>query len=177
MCCNTHTVRLCSRVTLLITITLAKKGREICYSYILHLWALRVRESGLNSVMTLNDKICKGKLEYLIAFSLSFLFLSAGGMKIISRLVQIHNMDKRSKLEEERGRERQVPSSPTIEPASPLLNTMEKATCAQFGEGEEVCTDGGEGGVPIQRRRSSSNRLRRQENSVREGTIVFVICS
>lgn len=95
--------------------------------------------------------------------------LLVGGVSIISRLVQIHKMDKRSKLEEER--EQQVPSSPTVLPASPVPEVMGKtATAAQFtGEaGSEA--EIGEEGVSRQRRRSSSNRLQRQEKSVHEGT-------
>ena len=97
----------------------------------------------------------------------------AGGMTIISRLVQIHKMDKRSKLEEER--EQQVPSSPTILPASPVPEGMDKTT-AQISSGDE---ENVEDSITRQRRRSSSNRLQRQEKSVREGEIdcVFLVGS
>ncbi len=96
-----------------------------------------------------------------------FVFI-AGGMSIISRLVQIHKMDKRSKLEEER--EQQVPSSPTILPASPVPENMEKSTSSSHLS-EIAASDVGEieEDIPRQRRRSSSNRLQRQEKSVREG--------
>lgn len=100
----------------------------------------------------------------------NFLFIfPAGGMKIISRLVQIHKMDRRSKLEEEREREQQVPSSPTILPASPVPDALDKTTGMQFGGGANSDSESGEGSVPRQRRKSSSNRLQRQEKSVREG--------
>jgi len=96
---------------------------------------------------------------------------SVGGISIISRLVQIHKMDKRTKLEEER--EQQVPSSPTILPASPVPEGMEKSnTSAQFtGDGGSDSADV-EGSITKQRRRSSSNRLQRQEKSVCEGVYV-----
>ena len=97
--------------------------------------------------------------------------VSVGGMSIISRLVQIHKMDKRSKLEEER--EQQVPSSPTILPASPVPEGMgNSCTSAQFPGGESNTTDLEES-ITKQRRKSSSNRLQRQEKSVCEGKYNF----
>lgn len=99
---------------------------------------------------------------------------TAGSMTIISRLVQIHKMDIRSKLEEERERKQHVPTSPTILPASPVPDALDKVTSARFGEGD-ASGDGGDNGdsiVPGQRRRSSTNRLQRQEKSVREGKLL-----
>lgn len=95
-------------------------------------------------------------------------------MSIISRLVQIHKMDKRSKLEEER--EQQVPSSPTILPASPVPENMEKSAPASHLTGNAGGDVGEiEDGIPRQRRRSSSNRLQRQEKSVREGETSYLV--
>ena len=69
---------------------------------------------------------------------------------MLSRLSQIHRMEKRQQLEEER--EQQVPGSPTIHPASPTPQPPDQS--------EE----------PTGRRRlSSNNKLQRQEKSVIEG--------
>ena len=81
-------------------------------------------------------------------------------MKIIDRLRQILKMDQRSKLEEER--EQQVPSSPIVHPPSPVLGDREEEELA----GAQADSDSS----PTQQRRlSSSNRLQRQDQSIREG--------
>ena len=84
-------------------------------------------------------------------------------MKIINRLRQIMKMDQRSKLEEER--EQQVPSSPTVQPPSPV---PEITTAVDGGLAHEEAAGSGVG-EPPQRRHSSSNRLQRQDQSIREG--------
>lgn len=78
-----------------------------------------------------------------------------GGLNIINRLRQILKMDQRAKLEEER--EQQVPTSPVVQPPSPVPEDSEALT--------PVETDSS----PTQQRRlSSSNRLQRQDQSIRE---------
>lgn len=85
-------------------------------------------------------------------------------MKIISRLRQILKMDQRSKLEEER--EQQVPSSPTVQPPSPVPEGVVEEVGAIL---DAAAASGGAGAEPPQRRLSSSNRLQRQDQSIREG--------
>ena len=107
---------------------------------------------------------CVDPLPYRLC--LPFTNFSEGGMKIINRLRQILKMDQRSKLEEER--EQQVPSSPTVQPPSPVPETVVEDVGAVL-EAAVGGGGGGEGVEPPQRRLSSSNRLQRQDQSIREG--------
>jgi len=59
-------------------------------------------------------------------------------MKIINRLRQILKMDNRSKLEEER--EQQVPSSPTIQPPSPVPGDKTSAATTPLEESDSSPT-------------------------------------
>jgi len=79
-------------------------------------------------------------------------------MKIINRLREIHKMDRRSKLEEER--EQQVPSSPIVQPPSPVPEPK-KAT-------SPVSLDVSEPSEAAPQRKLSL-RLQRQDQSIREG--------
>ena len=103
-------------------------------------------------------------LSYLC---LTFTPLPDAGLKIINRLRQIHKMNQRSKLEEER--EQLVPSSPTVHPPSPGPEiTVDRSSSLELEPDSS----------PNQKRRlSSSNRLQRQEQSVREGERGVVDCS
>ena len=69
---------------------------------------------------------------------------------MLSRLVQIAKMEKRAKQEEER--EQQVPTTPEAESS---LSDAERS---------DTFTDG-----PRPRRTSSTNKLKRQEESISEG--------
>ena len=81
-------------------------------------------------------------------------------MKIISRLREILKFDQRVKLEEERQSEQQVPSSPTVQPPSPVPDSKQDSS---------AILEGVERAAPQQRRTSTTNRLQRQDQSVREG--------
>ena len=86
----------------------------------------------------------------------------------MSRLIRIHKMDQRTKFEEER--EQQVPSSPTIQPASPV-----PAPDPEKASGLQPESSGGLNETTGQRRRSSTNKLQRQPQSVRDGKVDNVL--
>ena len=75
-------------------------------------------------------------------------------------------MDQRSKLEEER-EQNTVPTSPIVQPPSPIMRES---------GGVLATTPGDEDSSPGQQRRlSSSNRLTRQDQSIREGGLLLEI--